>query len=301
MTTTPISRTPAPAQRRVRGFVARHPIAVLLIAATAFVWTTQTASLVAGADLMPAKIGELLVLLGAATWIAHCCNGTAGVRQLFAGLGKWRMGIRVPVRVTAIPILTVAVAVVTGTLHPSGDGWAAVALTYLAFLVLGAATGNLWEETVWAGFVQGRLLATRGLLVGSLLTAVPVFLVHLPLAFEADGLAGTSWGDAAISWAFLLVAAPFQRYLIGTVLVDTNGSTLAAGIVHAAVNAAGAMTVIPGGWQHVPALIVLTPPVAARRTHLGPSPTQGSRQPSRNECRSGRQPHHQLIGKKELK
>ena len=56
----------------------------------------------------------------------------------------------------------------------------------------------------------------------------------------------------------LLVAAPFQRYLIGTLLVDTGGSTLAAGLMHASINAAGAMVIVPGGWQMVPALILLT-------------------------------------------
>ena len=41
-----------------------------------------------------------------------------------------------------------------------------MALTYLMFLVIGAVTANLWEETVWGGFVQGRLMARHGLLVG---------------------------------------------------------------------------------------------------------------------------------------
>ena len=127
-----------------------------------------------------------------------------------------------------------------------------VGVTYLFFLALGAVTGNVWEETVWGGFVQGRLMARHGLLVGSLLTAVPVFLVHLPLAFETNGWHGTTWRDALITWGVLLVAAPFQRYLIGTLLVDTGGSTLAAGLMHASINAAGAMAVIPGGWQNVP-------------------------------------------------
>ena len=51
-------------------------------------------------------------------------------------------------------------------------------LTYLLLLAVGALTGNLWEETVWGGFVQGRLMARHGLLTGSLLTALPVFLIH---------------------------------------------------------------------------------------------------------------------------
>jgi membrane protease YdiL (CAAX protease family) len=258
-----------------RSFVARHPIGLLLVAGTAFVWVTQMGSLLAGVDVMPAKLAELVVLLGLATWITARVGGRAEVRRLFAGLTRWRLGRRYLLLVGAMPLLTLAVALATGTLHAPSAGWAAVGTTYLLFLVLGAVTGNLWEETVWAGFVQGRLMAARGLLVGSLLTALPFFLMHLPLAFEADGWKGTTWGSAAVDWALILLAAPFQRYLIGTLLVDTKGSTLAAGIMHASINAAGAMAVIPGGWQHIPALVVLTVAVTAYRARRGLSSTRG--------------------------
>jgi uncharacterized protein len=157
------------------------------------------------------------------------------------------------------------VALATGTLHAPGGGWTPVLGTYLLLLALGALTGNLWEETVWAGFVQTRLMAARGLLIGSVLTAIPFFLIHLPLAFETDGWKGTTWHDAFLDWGLLLLAAPFLRYLIGMVLVDTGGSTLAAGLIHASFNASGAMALIPGGWQHVPALLLLTLLVAGHR------------------------------------
>jgi uncharacterized protein len=179
------------------------------------------------------------------------------------------------VLVVAMPLLTIGVAAATGTLHAPPGGWMAVGLTYLFFLAVGAVTGNLLEETVWGAFVQGRLMARHGLLVGSMLTAVPVFLIHLPLAFETNGWHGTTWRDALITWGVLLLAAPFQRYLIGTLLIDTGGSTLAAGLMHASINAAGAMAVIPGGWQHVPALAVLTLAILASRSWRGLSPIDG--------------------------
>jgi uncharacterized protein len=262
-------------EARPASFVTRHPIGLLLLIGTAFVWVTQMGSLLAGLDVMPAKLAEMLVLVGLATWISARVGGRPGVRRLFSGLTRWRLGRRYLLLLGAMPLLTVAVALATGTLHAASGGWVAVASTYLLFLVLGAVTGNLWEETVWAGFVQGRLMAARGLLLGSLLTAVPFFLMHLPLAFEADGWKGTSWGSAGVDWAVILLAAPFQRYLIGMLLVDTKGSTLAAGIMHASINAAGAMAVIPGGWQHIPALVLLTVAVAAHRARRGLSSTQG--------------------------
>ena len=91
------------------------------------------------------------------------------------------------------------------------------------------------------------------------------------MAFETNGWQGTTWRDAFVTWGVLLVAAPFQRYLIGTLLIDTGGSTLAAGLMHASINAAGAMVIVPGGWQFVPALILLTLGVVGYRSWRGRS------------------------------
>src|SRR3712207_7670647 len=41
---------------------------------------------------------------------------------------------------------------------------------------------SLLEEMSWTGFVQTRLMARHGLLRGALLTAIPVFVIHLPLS-----------------------------------------------------------------------------------------------------------------------
>ena len=115
-------------------------------------------------------------------------------------------------------------------------------------------TANLLEEMAWSGFVQTRLMARHGLLRGSLLTAIPVFVIHLPLSYEAEGLAGTRWQDAMLNWGLLLVALPFFRYLAGVLMLDTNGSVLAVGVLHASFNASGGMAVIPAGWQCGPPL-----------------------------------------------
>jgi membrane protease YdiL (CAAX protease family) len=268
-----LTTEPAP-----RGWLRRsartHPILLLVGAAITFTWLTQVASVVAGVDLMPAKLAELLVLVGLAVAITRVTDGRAGVRVLFAGLRRWRLGWRYLPLAAAMPLLTVGIALATGTLHSPVDGWLSVTVIYLVLLAVGAITANLWEETVWGGFVQGRLMARHGLLVGSLLTAVPVFLIHLPLAFETSGRS-TAWRDVLLTWGVLLVAAPFQRYLIGTLLIDTRGSTLAAGLMHASINAAGAMAVVPHGWQMVPALILLTLAVAAYRSRRGQSAVHG--------------------------
>ena len=66
-----------------------------------------------------------------------------------------------------------------------------------------------------------------------------------------------------------------MRYLVGTVLVDTNGSVLAAGLLHASMNASGALAAVHGIWQYPVALIVLTALVTGYRSWHGTSAVQG--------------------------
>ena len=120
------------------------------------------------------------------------------------------------------------------------------------------------EELGWTGFVQARLMQRHGLFEGAVLTAVPFAVLHLPRAFTA----GWTWSSAAVTIAAVIVLAPFLRYLLGMLYLDTAGSLLAVGIMHAAFNASGSLGVVRGGWQYIPALIVLTIAMALwRRRH----------------------------------
>src|SRR4051794_38849794 len=74
---------------RPRRLAARHPVATLLVGAIAVTWITQAISLLAGWPVMPAKLGELVVLVGGAITITAWTQGRPGVRNLFAGLAKW--------------------------------------------------------------------------------------------------------------------------------------------------------------------------------------------------------------------
>ena len=250
----------------------KRPITTLCVVAIGLTLPLQTALLLAGLDVFPGKLAELVFLLGTAVLITSWIGGRSAVRRLFSGLTKWRIGTgRAAVVLLAMPILTIGVGAATGTLHRPDKGWAVELLTYLALLALIALTASLWEETAWSGFVQLRLMHRHGLLKGSMLTAIPFGLIHLPLAFEANGWAGTTWSEAFVNWAFLLGALPFMRYIIGVLLVDTKGSVLAAALLHASFNASGALSVVPAGWQSVPALIILTLLVTVHRRLRGRS------------------------------
>ena len=63
----------------------------------------------------------MILLLGGATLVTALSEGRGGVRRLFAGAIRWRMGLaRFVVLVTAIPLLTLLVGAVTGTLQSPG-------------------------------------------------------------------------------------------------------------------------------------------------------------------------------------
>jgi len=242
-----------------------RPITTLCMLTIGPTLMLQTGLLLAGIDLFPGKLAELVLLAGVASLITFWIGGRGAVRRLFGGLTKWRIGAgRWALVLVAMPTLTLGVAAATGTLHSPEHGWAGEVLIYLVLFALIALTASLWEETTWSGFVQLRLIRRHGLLLGSMLTAIPFGLIHLPLAFEADGWTGTTWTEAFINWAFLLGALPFLRYVIGVLLVDTHGSVLATAMLHASFNASGAMSVVPDGWQYVPALMVLTVLVTVR-------------------------------------
>ena len=255
---------------RIRAFAVRRPVLAFCLFAVGVSVSMIAGLLIAGVSVIPGKAAQLILVPATAVVITAWSSGRAGVRQLFAGLLRWRIG---PARwllvLLGLPAFTIAVAAATGTLQSPPNGWMAIAGTYLLTLVVLLLTANLLEEMAWSGFVQSRLMARHGLLRGSLLTAVPVFAIHLPLSYEAAGLAGTRWQDALLNWALLLAALPFFRYLAGILLLETNGSVLAVGVLHASFNASGGMAVIPGGWQYVPALLILTVLVAAYRALRG--------------------------------
>jgi membrane protease YdiL (CAAX protease family) len=237
-----------------------HPVLSFAVLAIVPTWAVQFLFLSMGWELFPALVVELLILLAAATVVTARIDGRAGVRRLYAGALRWRMGAgRFAYALLALPVLTLVIAAAGGSLRSPDGGWVKEVTGYLFLtLIFGAVLGNVWEETAWAGFAQTRLIERHGLLRGSLLTAIPFALIHLPLAFEEDGLRGTAGRDLALAWTLLILLAPFARYLYGMTLVDTGGSVLAVGILHASFNASGQLAAVHGWWPSTVALVVLT-------------------------------------------
>jgi len=274
-----------------RRLAQRRPVLCTAVPLVVLFWVASFALLLARQDPTPALLIGIAFFILVPLTVSWLIGGWAEVRRLFAGVLRFRFSVALwAVVLFGVPLLSLAVATVTGTLRTPPDGWVAVLVTYLvSTLVVGGLIANVWEETAWGGMVQGRLMASRGLLVGSLLTAVPFALFHLPLAFSQKGLFDTPLNEALATWGILIGLAPVFRYLIGLVLIETGGSTLAAGLLHASWNASGQIAAFDGSWQYIPAVFILVLGIVAWRRarhlslvsgfapQLGPSETPTAR------------------------
>lgn len=225
---------------------------------------------VAGLPIEPfLLIVTYVVLLGGAIRVARR-SGPGGVRRLFRGALRWRVGWRNWALVgAAIPLATVATAVATGTSTVPPDGWGTVVIDYLFFtFVFGALFLNVFEETAWQGLVQRHLTRRHGQLRAALLTAGPFAALHLPLSLVGDDVTAAQALGAA---ALVLLMAPAMRYVMGRTDHRTGGSLLAVGVAHASFNASGQLPVMRGGWQHIIGLVVVAVALLAL-DHRGGSP-----------------------------
>jgi membrane protease YdiL (CAAX protease family) len=277
-------------ERAVRDrLVDRHPLLCFTVPAVAVTWAVQLTFLALRWPMFPALLLEIVVLVGTATTVTALTSGRAGVRSLFAGVVRWRFGAKWYLfALTAMPAATLVVAAGTGTLDVSSGELVGATVQYLFLtVVFGALLGNMWEELAWTGFLQRRLMDERGLVVGSLLTAVPFGLIHLPLAFAEHGLGGTSLGTVLLDWGLLLFAAPFFRLLLGIVYTRTGRSLLSVALVHGSFNACSSSILVEGGWQYIPAAILVAVAVIAGwwSSPEGPSTTPGRRAPRRRRPR----------------
>jgi membrane protease YdiL (CAAX protease family) len=223
----------------------------------------------------PSEVGALVMtyglLLGGSVITARRA-GPGGVRRLFSGLLRWRIGwANAAVVLAAIPLATIGIAAVTGTYVAPEAGWLPVIGSYLfTTFVFGALLLNLWEETGWQGLVQRHFTGRYGLLRGAGLTAIPFAIIHIPLT-----VADTSGAAEMAAWTLgLFLVAPAMRYLLGRTDYATGGSLLAVGVLHASFNASGNLTVVDGAWQYAAGLLIvaaaaLTVDVLRARSHSG--------------------------------
>jgi membrane protease YdiL (CAAX protease family) len=237
------ARHPVPAPPGgLRSRVARHPLSAFLVLVAVVGWPLMSVPALTTHGVLPGgplpqepfALGTtLLVMLPAALWVTAVADGRPAVRALLRRAVRWRFGAGWWATVLlALPVLTLAVGVAAGQGLQTGDLLPALASG--AFSVVTAVLlVHLWEETVWAGFFQGRLEQRHGFLPAAALTAVPFAAVHLPLAFIGDLTAAR----VGLAVGALFVLGVVLRLLVGATVRGAAGSLLAAGFVHASFNA----------------------------------------------------------------
>lgn len=246
----------------LRSIAIKNPIRTFLAVVLSLSWIILT---VLSINDQPLELGLILVtflgLLGFSILITFWENGRTGVKQLLGGLIKWRVGLGYYLlALFAIPLLTILTAAITGNLHVTKVGLMPEIISYSISLLSGAFIINLWEETGWAGFVQTKLMKQKGLLVGSLLTAPAFVAIHIPLLLKEPNPA-----NIMTNFAIMLGLSFFFRYLIGMVLIDTAGSLLIIGLLHASFNSSNGLGIITGEFEVIIATFVLTLLVAIFR------------------------------------
>ena len=129
---------------------------------------------IAGIQMAPFLLGLVyFALLAPALVLTRRYEGRQALSHLLRRVLIWRFSpIRWAIIVFAMPLLTIGVAAVSGTLASPKDGWSPEITSYLlGTFIIGALLLNLWEETAWGGFFQTRVMAERGLSRAAVMTA----------------------------------------------------------------------------------------------------------------------------------
>ena len=227
-------------------WVRRHPVGAFVVWYLTVCWAISFTPIVAtnvlGLDL-PAWVTQvsynaasLLAMFLPAVVITRLVDGPAGLRALLGRVVKVRASAGwYAVALLAMPVLTVLLAVI---LYGRPEATASTLLGALASgllfqIVAGFLLNNLWEEVGVMGFLQARLQARHGALLGAVIIG-PLFALHHAAAFMGDGLV-TGLVILVVAIALMI---PF-RVMMGW-LYNRTGSLFLVGLLHAAGNSVAA-------------------------------------------------------------
>ncbi|MDT9600577.1 CPBP family intramembrane glutamic endopeptidase [Sphingosinicella rhizophila] len=222
----------------LRTLAARRPLTTFLLAGLFIIWPVAWLIPLSAHDVVPG-FGEwllspliilyFLIVVG----IIWAAEGKTGVLAFLARIVRWRFGIGWWVAIAAgLPALAICFNLALGaSFRTEGLGEVLLRQAWAA-VVTGMLLVNLWEEAVWAGFLQTRLERTRRILPAAWLAAIPFVIIHIPLQFVgAFDLASVAIGILA-----LFIFALFFRPMMAFALRGSGDSLLAVGLFHAVFN-----------------------------------------------------------------
>jgi membrane protease YdiL (CAAX protease family) len=165
----------------------------------------------------PALLGPLVAAFVVTAWT----TGRAGMRELLARIGRWRVGPRwwlVAVSPLAFLVVTMAGLRAAGEDLPAAADFGRFSGTppvgVVGALLVITFVGSLGEETGWRGFALPRLQRRLGALTATLILAPLWWLWHLPQffviatyrdfePFEYVGMVlGLTCGAIVLTWLF---------------------------------------------------------------------------------------------------
>jgi uncharacterized protein len=236
----------APVRRNV---VSNHPLVSFFVIAFAFSWLffwlgPLTYFGVLG-FLSPQFVGvvAILGLLGpsvAGFIVTGATEGGEGVRRLLRRCVMWRVGIRWYLfALVVVPLVMVLGTLVRPGALASFDASALpFSLAYLvAFSLMVATGGPLFEEPGWRGTALPRLQRLHGPLIGGLILGSLWALWHLPGFFlPSQALADIPPRGTVMDFVRFAIALIALAYVIQWVFNSTGGSVLMAILTHASWN-----------------------------------------------------------------
>ena len=170
--------------------------------------------------------------------VTAATEGSDGIRQLLAGLLKWRVGLGWILFATLSPITLFAMAAIVG--YATNGTWPDLALLgevdYLPYLgivgafILWLLTFGVGEEVGWRGFALPHLQQGHSALTATLMLGLAWALWHLPAFFYKD----TYVAMVLVAGLPLLFLSILAASIIFTWLYNsTRGSLLMVILFHA--------------------------------------------------------------------
>ena len=228
--------------------VRRHPVVAYVLVACGLSWAYWIPMALRG-EMVTAggSVSHFPGLFGpaiGAVLITMVVDGRAGLRNLAAGIVRWRVSpalyamAGVPV---GILLVAIALTSATGGQWPTMADFArytglpSLAVPLVVILVLAGAYG---EEAGWRGFLTPRLLERHGPLTASLVVAGVWFSWHAPLFWVVDTYRAMGIAIVPMLGLGLVSGAIVLTWLYA----KSGGSVLIVALWHTALNLGSATT-----------------------------------------------------------
>ncbi len=222
----------------------QHPVIAYFILAYALSWAIAIPLAAAAHGWLHVPLPPALHYLASfgpmlsALIVTAATEGSAGIRQLLAGIVQWRVGLGWVLFATLAPIALFAVAAIVG--YATKRTWPDLAVLgevdYLPYLgivggfMLWLLTFGVGEEIGWRGFALPRLQQGHSALTATLLLGLAWALWHLPAFFYKD----TYVAMGLVAGFPLLLLSILAASIVFTWLYNsTRGSLLLVILFHA--------------------------------------------------------------------